>query len=129
MIVYVANWAVSSLMFTEGKSRHLFIMFCYTLVPYTIFELIYIIASNFVSNDMQAFLTMIRFLGFFWSGIVLFFGEYMVQQMSVGKVIINLILTGIGVAIILFLILLGYALVQQIITFAYTIYSEIVFRI
>lgn len=128
-ICYVANWAVSSLMFTEGKNRQVFIMFCYTLVPYTVCELIYILATNLVNNEMEAFLAAIRLIGFMWSGAILFFGEYYVHQLSFGKVLVNLILTVIGIAIILFLLLLGYSLVLQIYTFAVTIYNEIVFRI
>lgn len=129
LLCYVANWAVSSLMFTEGKNRHVFIMFCYVLLPYTVFEMIYIIATNLVNAEMSAFLDAIRFIGFLWSFIILIFGEYYVHQLTFGKVILNLILTGIGIVIILFLLLLGYSLVQQIYVFIYTIYNEIVFRI
>ena len=128
-ICYIANWAVSSLMFTEGKNRHILIMFCYTLVPYTFFEMVYIIATNLMNNEMKAFLTAIRVIGLLWSGVILIFGEYYVHQLSFFKVLLNLVLTAIGVVIILFLLLLGYSLVQQIYTFCLTIYNEIVFRL
>ena len=128
-ICYAANWAVSSLMFTEGKSRQVFIMLCYTLVPYTICDLIYIFASNFTNLEMKAFLTAIRVVGLFWSGLILLVGEYYIHQLTAAKVFLNLLLTAAGVVILLFLLLLGYSLIQQIYAFLYTIYNEIAFRL
>ncbi len=128
-ICYVANWAVSSLMFTEGKSRHIFIMLTYTLVPYTVFELIYIIATNFANNEMNAFLEAIRFIGLLWSFLILLLGEYYVHQLTFLQVVLNLFLTAAGIVVILFLLLLGYSLVQQIYVFLVTIYNEIAFRL
>lgn len=128
-ICYVANWAVSSLMFTEGKNRHIFLMLCYTLVPYTVCEMLFILGTNLVSKDMAAFLSAIRVVGFLWSGMILLLGEYYVHQLTFNKVLLNLALTVIGVIIILFLLLLGFSLVQQIYTFLFTIYNEIVFRL
>lgn len=128
-IVYAANWAVSSLMFTEGEARNIFIVLCYTLVPYTVFQLIYIFATNFSNLELNAFLTAIRLIGFGWSAVILLFGMFYVHQVGFGKTILNLVLTVVGVLIILFLILLAFSLVQQIYTFIYTIYNEIVFRL
>ena len=128
-ICYVANWAVSSLMFTQGKSRHIFIILTYTLVPYTVFELIYIIATNFANNEMNAFLEAIRFIGLLWSFLILLLGEYYVHQLTFLQVVLNLFLTAAGIVVILFLLLLGYSLVQQIYVFLVTIYNEIAFRL
>ncbi len=128
-ICYTANWAVSSLMFTEGVARDIFICLCYALVPYTLCQLLYIFGTNVVDNEMQPFLMAIRIIGFGWSGIILFIGMFYVQQLSVGGTLVNLILTVIGILIELFLLLLAYSLLQQIYTFFLTIYNEIVFRI
>lgn len=129
LLWFISNWAVSSLMFTEGKLKHIFILTCYTLLPYTIWEFIYIIASNFVAAEMAPFLSMLRFIGLFWSFLLLIFGSYQVHQITVGKVFVNIILTAIGVLIMLFLMLLAYSLIQQMYIFAYTIFSEVVFRL
>lgn len=127
-ICFVANWAVSSLMFTEGETHNIFIALCYTLVPYIICELIYIFATNFSNNELAAFLTAIRIIGFLWSGAILLVGMFYVHRLSFGMELLNLVLTVLGILAILFLILLGYSLVQQIYTFLYTIWNELVFR-
>lgn len=128
-IVYVSNWAAGSLMFSEGENRDIFITLCYALVPYTIFDLIYILLTNFANLEVAAFLTALLVIGFLWSGFILVVGMYYVHQFTFGELLINLLLTAIGIAIILFLLLLGYSLIQQIITFVVTIYNEIVFRL
>ena len=128
-IVYVSNWAAGSLMFSEGENRDIFITLCYALVPYTIFDLIYILLTNFANLEVAAFLTALLVIGFLWSGFILVVGMYYVHQFTFGELLLNLLLTAIGIAIILFLLLLGYSLIQQIITFVVTIYNEIVFRL
>lgn len=128
LIVFIANWAVSSLMFTEGELRNIFIALCYTLCPWIIAELLYILATNFSNQELQAFLTAIRIVGLIWSAAVLLTGMFYVHQLSFGKVLVNLLLTAVGVLAILFLILLAYSLVNQIYTFLFTIWNELVFR-
>ena len=56
-------------------------------------------------------------------------GEYYIHQLTAAKVFLNLLLTAAGVVILLFLLLLGYSLIQQIYAFLYTIYNEIAFRL
>lgn len=116
-------------MFSEGENRDIFITLCYALVPYTIFDLIYILLTNFANLEVAAFLTALLVIGFLWSGFILVVGMYYVHQFTFGELLLNLLLTAIGIAIILFLLLLGYSLIQQIITFVVTIYNEIVFRL
>ena len=129
LLWFIANCAVSSLMFTEGKAKHIFILTCYSLLPYIAWEFCYIIASNFVASDMEPFLKMLQFMGLTWSFLLLVFGTYQIHQVTVGKVFIIIVLTAIGVLIMLFLMLLAYSLIQQMYIFAYTLFSEIVFRL
>lgn len=128
-IAFVANWAAGSLMFSEGETRDIFITLCYTLVPYILAKLVVILLSNFANAEVQAFLTAILVIGLMWSGFILIVGMYYIHQFTFGSLLLNLLLTVIGIAIILFLLLLGYSLIQQIITFVVTIYNEIVFRL
>lgn len=128
-IAFIANWAAGSLMFSEGETRDIFITLCYTLVPYIIARLLVILLTNFANAEVQAFLTAILVIGLLWSGFILIVGMYYIHQFTFGSLLLNLLLTVIGIAIILFLLLLGYSLIQQIITFVVTIYNEIVFRL
>ena len=128
-IAFIANWAAGSLMFSEGETRDIFITLCYTLVPYIIARLLVILLTNFANAEVQAFLTALLVIGLLWSGFILIVGMYYIHQFTFGSLLLNLLLTLISIAIILFLLLLGYSLIQQIITFVVTIYNEIVFRL
>ncbi len=129
LICYAANWAVSSLMFTEGEPHNIFIVLCYCLVPYIVCELLYITASNFTSQDLAAFLIAIRVIGIAWSGVILVVGMFYIHQMSFGKLMVNLLLSVVGVLAILLIILLIWNLVEQIYTFIVTIVNEMIFRL
>lgn len=128
-IVYIANWAVSSLMFTEGTNRGILVVLSYSLVPWCLTELVWIFLSNFANLELEAFMTAIRVIGLIWAAAVLLIGMLSIHQLSFGGTLVNLLLTVIGILLVLFLLLLGYMLLQQILTFVRTIYNEIVFRL
>lgn len=128
LVCFGANWAVGSLMFTEGETRDIFIVVCYTLVPHIFTELLYIFATRMTSMEMNAFLQAIRVIGYIWSGAILVVGMHYVHQLSFGGVVLNLAMTVVGILAILLIILLAYNLVQQIYVFLYTISNEIAFR-
>ena len=88
-----------------------------------------ILLTNFANAEVQAFLTALLVIGLLWSGFILIVGMYYIHQFTFGSLLLNLLLTLISIAIILFLLLLGYSLIQQIITFVVTLYNEIVFRL
>ena len=128
-IVYLANWAAGSLVFSEGETRDIFILFCYVLVPYILADWIFIFLTNVANLELAPFLAAVKLIGYLWSSLLLIIGLITVHQFSFGQMLLNLFLTVAGIAVVLFLLLLGYSLVQQIMTFVRTIYNEIVFRL
>ena len=52
-----------------------------------------------------------------------------IHQYTLKKVIVSILLTVFGMLVMAFLILMLYSLVQQIYVFAYTVFSEIKFRL
>ena len=74
-------------------------------------------------------MTALRIIGLLWAGVLLLIGMLAVHQLSFGGTLLNLLLTVIGILVVLFLLLLGYMLLQQIITFVRTIWNEIAFRL
>ena len=64
----------------------------------------------------------------FWGIIVLLIGTITAHELSFGKAIGFLLLTVAGMAVIVFIGVLFYTLLEQLITFFSTLYVEIVFR-
>jgi hypothetical protein len=130
MLAYVSNLAVSSLMSDcEGKKHELFIAFSYALVPVLLGMILRTILSNFVTLDMKVFLDFLSIVTIGWSAILVVMGVYHVNQLTLGKTLLNLALTALAVVIVLVLMVLAYSLFQQMWVFFTTIYHEIMFRI
>lgn len=130
VILWVAsNWAVGSLMDTEGKLRETVIVSTYALVPYIIVNLFITLISNFVTNEMAPFMEILTIVFTLWSMMVLLVGMFTINQVSFSGTLFMIFLTLIGMAIIVFLGVLAYSLFQQMYIFLYTIFSEIMFRL
>ena len=129
LMFFVANSAVSSLMPSEAHYRQIFFVTTYALIPYIIITFIRVIISNFVAEEVGVFLNFLSMIGFGWSAILMIVGMFQVHQFSFTQTIVSLLLTVVGIIVIMFLILLLYSLFQQVYTFFFTLYSEIMFRI
>ena len=130
MLVYVSNLAVSSLMGDcEGKKHELFIAFSYALVPAVLGMILRTAVSNFVTLDMKVFLDFLSITTIGWSAVLLVMGIYHVNQLTLKKTLLNLLLTALAVVIVLVLMVLAYSLFQQIWVFITTLYHEIMFRL
>jgi len=124
-----SNWAVGSLMDTEGKLRETIIVTTYALVPYIIVNLFITFISNFVTRDMAPFIEIITIVFTLWSIMILLVGMFTINQISFSRTLFMIFLTLVGMAIIVFLGVLAYSLFQQMYIFLYTIFSEIMFRV
>lgn len=130
LLAYVSNLAVSSLMSDcEGKKHELFIAFSYALFPAILGIIARTIISNFVTLDMKVFLNFLSIVTIGWSAVLLVMGIYHVNQLTLKKTLLNLLLTALAVVIVLVLMVLAYSLFQQMWVFFLTIYHEIMFRL
>ena len=64
-----------------------------------------------------------------WTGFLLFAAMLSIHQYTAGKTVLSILATVLGMGIILFLCVLFFNLIQQLFSFGYNIYNEIVFRI
>jgi MFS family permease len=124
----ISNWAVDSLMDAEGRTREIAIVSTYSLLPYIIASIITTFLSNFVTLEILPFLRIIMIVGVAWSALMMFVGMYQIHQLSFGRTVLMMALTVLGMAAIIFLMVLVYSLYQQVYIFLYTIFSELMFR-
>ena len=101
-------------------------MLTYSLVPFIITQLAGIVFSNVLTLDEGAFLTAVEIIGIVWSGVLIFTGFMTIHQFSFGKTVLSIIMTVIGIAIIIFLAVLFVGLLQQVISFFKSVWSEAV---
>lgn len=121
----VTNWAVCTLFSGKGKVKEIFTVVCYSLVPSLFGSIVYVIATNVLVPDEAAFLSILTLICSGYTLLMIVFGTMIIHDYSFGKFIGTSLLTLVGCAIVLFLIIAVTILVQQTWGFISTIYSEI----
>lgn len=127
-IVWVlANWAVCTLSIMEGKGRmkDIWCMTVYSLLPFILSLAVALVCSNCFTLEEEAFLVLIRQAGIWWSAALLLCGLCRIHQYSFLKTLVCVLLTIVGMAIIVFLLVMFFGLMQQLVSFAESIISEI----
>lgn len=128
LLFCVCNWGVTTLIDGEGNLRRIFISVSYAIFPYVISLLIKTAVSCVAIYEEGALLEVITGAGLIWSAYLVWNAVKEVHQFTVWKTFISLVLTIFGMMVVLFVILLFFALSQQLITFIQTIFNEVMFR-
>ena len=125
----VANWCLTSLMYGEGNLKDIYIASCYALMPIVFFTVPATILSNFVTANEVMFVNFFFMIGYLWAGFLLFCAVLSTHDYGLGKNVIAVSLTVVGMIVIVFLALLFVNLIGQMIAMATNIYREITFRL
>lgn len=121
----IANWAVCTLIEGKGRLKDIFCTTVYALLPFILSLLVAVLLSNVLTLEEAAFVTFVRQAGIWWSVVLLLCGLSRIHQFGFGKTLLSVLLTLVGMAIIVFLLIMFFGLMQQAINFVKSIYSEI----
>jgi len=124
----IGNWAVTCLMEGEGRMRDIVTVAGYAMLPIVLALAPATILSNVLSLEEAAFYHIIIGVSIAWTAILLLLGIMTVHNYTLLKTIITLVLTFITILILIFVGLLILDLLNQIYSFFYSIYTELVFR-
>ncbi len=124
----VSNWSVCTLLSGKGSFKEIVSVTAYALLPLLASILLKLILSNLLIQEEAAFLGVIMTLGYLWTFIILFCGMYSIHQYSFSQTLGALLLTIFGMAVLAFLIMLFLTLMQQVVNFVSSIFSEISLR-
>lgn len=125
----LGNWSVCSLLDGEGTMKNICIFSSYALVPYVSQMFINTLLSHFLIRDEYVFMAIIRTIGIVWSAVLLFSAIRSVHQYSAAKTIAAIALTIGAMAIMLALLVLFLSLIQHVLIFFSTLFTEISYRI
>lgn len=124
----VSNWCLTSLMDGEGKMRDIAIFTGYSLLPLLIIQFPLILVSHVITAEEGTFYYVFSVFSYLWTIALLILGMMITHQYSMKKTLVTTVLTLLGMAIILFIGLLFFSVIQQFLTFIVTAYKEIRFR-
>jgi hypothetical protein len=124
----VANWSLTTLMDGEGKFRDIVLATSYSLVPLIIVYLISTLISNVITLEEASLYHLLNSIAILWFIWLMVVGSMTIHQYSPSKTMITMFLTLIAMGIIIFLGLLFFSLVQQIIDFIVNLYQEFMIR-
>jgi hypothetical protein len=124
----VANWCLTTLMDGEGNFKDIVIATAYALVPLLIFKFSLIIMSYFITVEEGTFYRFFQSLSFIWSSALIVLGTMVTHQYSMGKTLITILFIFVGMGLMIFIGLLFFSVIQQMISFVATVYNEIILR-
>ena len=128
MLWCVANWSLTTLMDGEGRFSDIVMVSAYALVPLFLIGIPLTFISNAMPLDYKAFYTIINGFTYVWAGFLMLSGLMVVHQYTFGKTILTAILIIVAMAVIVFLGLLFFNLISQLIGFVVELYWEISLR-
>lgn len=132
LLVYVlwcvANWCTTSLMEGKGRMQDILIAVGYSLLPIILIRLPMVVMSHMITTSEGSFYYVLGTISYLWAGFLIFTGTMVIHQYSVSKTIVTCAITVLGMAILMFIGLLFFNVIQQMVTFVVTIYRELRFR-
>ena len=129
LVLCIANWAMTTLFEGKGRFKDIYMGMCYALVPYIIIQLPMILISNMLTYEEGSLYSVMINFSVIWSAFLAFVGLMEIHDYGPGKTFIFIIVTIVGAAVILFLVLVFFSLLSDAVAFFVSFYREIVFRL
>ena len=125
----LANWCLTTLFEGEGSFKDIFIACSYSLLPIPLLVIPTTIYSNFCITTETDIIGFISSFAFIWLGLLVFFGTMVTHDYSMGKNVITVLGTIVGMVFIMFLAVLFTTLVGKIVGLITNIVDEIQYRL
>ena len=124
----LANWCLTTLFEGEGSFKDIFIACSYSLLPLPMLIIPATIASNVVTLSEMGIISMLSTIAFIWLGLLIFFGTQVTHDYTMGRNILTILGTAIGMVFIIFIVLLFSTLVGKMFSLVTNIITEIQYR-
>ena len=129
LILCLANWAMTTLFDGKGRFKDIYIGMCYALVPYILIQLPMILVSNMLTYEEGSLYSVMLSISVIWCAFLVFVGLMEIHDYGPGKTFIFIIVTIVGAAVIIFLILVFFSLLSDAVGFFVSLYREISYRL
>ena len=124
----LSNWCLTTLFEGEGSFKDIFIACSYSLLPVPMLLIPATIFSNVVTTSEQGIISFISTLSFIWLGLLIVLGTQVTHDYTMGKNIITILGTAVGMVFIMFIALLFSTLVGKMVSLVTNIVTELQYR-
>ncbi len=121
----VINWALCTLFEGKGTVKNIWIYSSYALIPIVVSNYLWVGLSYVFSAEEAAFLNIINAACIIWALALLLKGMSVLHEYELKQVVISLLATVFGMAIVVFLLVLVISLFNRLMTFVTTIIDEL----
>lgn len=129
MICYcIGNWCFTSLMDGMGTMKDIYISMAVSLRPYVSLGLILMVLSHVLSLEEAFLYSTLNTILLIWVLALMIFGMMMTHDYMLGEGMKSVVLTIIGIALIIFLALMFFNLIDDMVNFGKDIYRELLYR-
>lgn len=123
-----ANWSITALVDGEGRFIDIFMATVYSLSPLVFTTIVSTILYNIFALDEQGFIGLLNGAGTFLTALLLFLGMLTIHQFSVRKTVVVVVLTVIGMVFIIFLVVLFASVLDKMLSYFMSMYTEVKMR-
>lgn len=124
----IANWCLTTLMDGEGTFKEICIATAYALTPMILLDIPLAALSNAFTSREAAIYLFVSNLALLWTGFLILCSVLVTHQYSLFKTIVTSILIFVVIGIIIFIGLLFFNLIQQMMGFALNLVKEFQYR-
>ena len=125
----VSNWTITTLFNGKGKMKDIFIVLCYSLTVLIIGDAVVTFASNFVATEEVMILTSIQMVCYVYFAFLVVAGLTTIHEYGFGGSIMSIIMSVVAAAIILFIGILVFTMLERMISFFSSVFEELMRRI
>lgn len=125
LIWVLSNWGITTLVDGEGSFRDIYVTTAYALTPYILISLILVAVSQVLILEEASLFYLLEAVALLWTGLLLLIGMMTIHQFSMGKTLLTVLIALVGMVVILFVCLLFFALIQQVVNFIILIVYEV----
>lgn len=125
----VSNWTVTTLFNGKGKMKDIYIVVCYSLTVPIIGDAIVTFASNFVTLDEVMILTSVQMLCYAYFAFLVIAGLTTIHEYGFGGSIMSIVMSIVAAAIILFIGILVFTMLERMVSFFSSVAEELMRRL
>ena len=125
----VSNWTITTLFNGKGKLKDIYIVICYSLTVLIIGDAIVTFASNFVTTEEVMILTSIQMVCYAYFIFLLIAGLGTIHEYSFGGNLASMVMTIVAAAVILFIGVLLFTMLERMFSFVTSVTEELMRRL